>query len=91
MINMATKIQPLADYVLAQQEEAETKTASGLYLMEKSQEKPKIAKVLNVGKDVKTVKKGDRVIYKSYSTSDIKVGSEEYILIKEEDLLATVK
>jgi chaperonin GroES len=88
---MATKIQPLADYVLAQQEEAETKTASGLYLMEKSQEKPKIAKVLNVGKDVKTVKKGDRVIYKSYSTSDIKVGSEEYILIKEEDLLATVK
>jgi chaperonin GroES len=87
---MATKIQPLADYVLAQQEEAETKTASGLYLMEKSQEKPKIAKVLNVGKGVKTVKKGDRVIYKSYSTSDIKVGSEEYILVKEEDLLATV-
>jgi chaperonin GroES len=87
---MAAKVQPLADYVLAQQEEAETKTASGLYLMEKSQEKPKIAKVLNVGKDVKTVKKGDRVIYKGYSTSDIKIGSEEYILVKEEDLLATV-
>jgi chaperonin GroES len=88
---MAATIQPLADYVLAQQEEAETKTASGLYLMEKSQEKPKIAKVLNVGKDVKSVKKGDRVIYKSYSTSEIKVGAEEYILVKEEDLLATVK
>jgi chaperonin GroES len=88
---MAVNIQPLADYVLAQQEEAEAKTASGLYLMEKSQEKPKIAKVLGVGKDVKSVKKGDRVIYKSYSTSEIKVGADEYILVKEEDLLATVK
>ncbi len=88
---MAANIQPLADYVLAEQEDVETKTASGLYVMEKSQEKPKVAKVLAVGADTKTIKKGDRVIYKGYSTNDIKIDGKEYILIKEEDLLATVK
>ena len=88
---MTANIKPLADYVLAQQEEPETKTASGLYVMEKSQERPKIAKVLAVGDSAKTIKKGDRVIYKGYSTNDIKIDGTEYILIKEEDLLATVK
>jgi len=88
---MSINIQPLADYVVAQQEEAETKTASGIYLPDKAQEKPKIAKVLAVGKDVKQVKTGDRIIYKSYSTTDVKVGSLDYILVKEEDILATVK
>ena len=88
---MSVNIQPLADYVVAQAEEAETKTASGLYLPDNAKEKPKTAKVLAVGKDVKQVKVGDRIIYKSYSTTDVKVGSEEYILVKEEDVLATVK
>lgn len=88
---MSVKIQPLADYVVAQAEEAETKTASGLYLPEKAAEKPKVAKVLAVGKEVKQVKVGDRILYKSYSTTDVKVESEEYILVKEEDVLATVK
>lgn len=88
---MSAKIQPLADYVVAEGEEAETKTASGLYLPEKAAEKPKVAKVLAVGKDVKQVKVGNRIIYKSYSTTDVKVGVDEYILVKEEDVLATVK
>ncbi len=88
---MSVKIQPLADYVVASQEEAETKTASGLYLPDKAQEKPKIAKVLAVGKDAKQLKVGDRIIYKTYSTTEVKVGADEYILIKEEDVLATVK
>jgi len=88
---MAVNIQPLADYVVAQSEEPETKTASGLYLPEKSAEKPKTAKVVAVGKEVKQVKVGDRILYKSYSTTDVKVGTEEYILVKEEDVLATVK
>lgn len=85
------KIQPLADYVVAKVEEAEAKTASGLYLMEKSQEKPKTAKVTAVGKDVKQVKVGDLIIYKSFSTTEAKVGNDEFILVKEEDVLATVK
>lgn len=88
---MSAKIQPLADYVVAQSEEPETKTASGLYLPDNAQEKPKTAKVVAVGKEVKQVKVGDRIIYKSYSTTDVKIGSDEYILVKEEDVLATVK
>jgi chaperonin GroES len=88
---MSTKIQPLAEYVVAAQEEAETKTASGIYLPDKAAEKPKIAKVLAVGKKVKEVAIGDRILYKSYSTTEVKVGSDEFILVKEEDILATVK
>lgn len=88
---MSSKIQPLADYVVAVGEEAEAKTASGLYLPDNAKEKPKTAKVVAVGKEVKQVKVGDRIIYKSYSTTDVKVGADEYILVKEEDVLATVK
>lgn len=88
---MAVNITPLADYVVAQSEEAESKTASGLYLTQSAQEKPKTAKVLAVGKDIKEIKVGDKIIYKSYSTTDVKVGKEEYILVKEEDILAKVK
>lgn len=88
---MSVNIQPLADYVVAVGEEAATKTASGLYLPEKAAEKPKVAKVVAVGKEAKQLKVGDRIVYKSYSTTDVKVGSDEYILVKEEDVLATVK
>ncbi len=88
---MSVPIQPLADYVVTQAEEAPSKTASGLYLPDNAQEKPKTAKVLAVGSEVKRVKAGDKIIYKSYSTTEVKLGSEEYILVKEEDVLATVK
>lgn len=88
---MSTPLQPLGDYVVAQADEAETKTASGLYLPEKSAEKPKTSKVVAVGKEVKEVKVGDRIVYKSYSNTDVKVGGTEYILVKEEDILAKVK
>jgi len=88
---MSIPIQPLADYVVAQAEAAQSKTASGLYLPDNAQEKPKIAKVLAIGKDVKQIKVSDKILYKTYSTTEVKVGSEEYILVKEEDILATVK
>lgn len=88
---MSVNIQPLADYVVARQEEAESKTASGLYLPDKAQEKPKVAKVVAVGKKVQEIKTGDRIVYKTYSTTEVKVGADEYMLIKEEDILATVK
>jgi len=84
-------LNPLADWVVAEQEEAVTKTASGLYLPDKAAEKPKIAKVAKVGKGVKEIKAGDRIVYKSYSTTEVKVNDKEYILVKEEDILATVK
>lgn len=88
---MGVNIQPLADNVVAVGEEASAKTASGLYLPENAQEKPKTAKVVAVGKAVKSVKAGDRIIYKSYSTTEVKMGADEYLIIKEEDILATVK
>ena len=88
---MSVPIQPLADYVVAQQEEAEAKTASGLYIPGSAQEKPKVAKVLAVGKDVKNVRAGDRIIYGGYSNTDVKMGSDTYMLVKEENIYATVK
>ncbi len=88
---MSVPIQPMADYVVAQAEEPASKTSSGLYLPDNAQEKPKVAKVLAAGKEVKQVKTGDKIIYKSYSTTEIKLDGTEYILVKEEDVLATVK
>lgn len=88
---MSAPLQPLGDYVVAVGEEAETKTASGIYLPEKAAEKPKTAKVVAVGPNAKQIKSGDRIVYKSFSTTEVKVGGKEYILVKEEDVLATVK
>jgi chaperonin GroES len=88
---MSTPLKPLSDYVVAVGEEAETKTASGLYLPENAKEKPQTAKVVAVGPNAKQIKVGDRIIYKSYSTTDVKVDTTQYILVKEEDVLATVK
>ncbi len=88
---MNSPLMPLGDYVVTIAEEAQTKTSSGLYLPDNAAEKPKTAKVVAVGKDVKQVKVGDRVVYKSYSTTEVKVDSKEYILVKEEDVLAVVK
>jgi chaperonin GroES len=88
---MSTPLKPLGDYIVAVGEEAEHKTASGLYLPDKAQEKPKTAKVLAAGPNAKQVKVGDRIVYKSYSTTEVKIDGSEYILVKEEDVLATVK
>ena len=88
---MSTPIQPLADYVVAKPEEAAGKTASGLYLPDNAKEKPKTVKVVAVGPLTREVKVGDRIIYKGYSETNVKVGSDEFVLIKEEDIIATVK
>jgi len=88
---MSSPITPMADNVVAQLEEASNQTASGLYLPDNATEKPKTAKVVAVGKKVTDVKVGDRIIYKSYSSTDIKVDGQEYLIVKAEDILATVK
>lgn len=86
-----TPIKPLADYIVGCQEEAQTKTASGLFLPEKNAEKPKIAKVLEVGSGVADVKIGDRVIYGGYSNSEIKINGVDYLLIKLENVYAILQ
>jgi chaperonin GroES len=88
---MSTPLQPLGDYVVAVNEEAEAKTKSGLYIPDNAQEKPKTAKIVAVGPSAKQVKMGSRIVYKSYSTTEVKVEGTNYILVKEEDILATVK
>ena len=89
---MSVNVQPLGPFVVAQPEAAPAKTASGLYLPEKSVEKPKVAKVLAVGKEVRELKVGDRILYSSFSRAEVfKVGAEEFLLIEEKDVLATLK
>lgn len=87
---MSTPIKPLADRVVAVREAAQTKTASGLYLPDNAKEKPVVAKVEAVGPDVKGIKKGDKILYKEYSTTEIKIDGLEYLIVKEEDILATL-
>lgn len=87
---MSTPIKPLADRVVAVREVAAAKTASGIYLPDNAKEKPVFAKVEAIGPDVKTLKVGDKIIYKEYSTTELKVDSVEYLVVKEEDVLATV-
>ena len=88
---MSVPIAPLADYVVAEPIKSEAKTASGLYIPGGAQEKPQVVKVVATGTTVKGVKVGDNVIFKGYSQTEIKVGGTEYVLVKEEDIIATVK
>lgn len=87
---MSTPVKPLADRIVAVKEEPQTKTASGLYLPEAAKEKPSIAKVVAIGKEVKEVKVGDRIVHKEYSATTVKVDQDEYLIVSEEDVLATV-
>ena len=87
---MSAPIKPLADRVVAVKEEAQSKTAAGLYLPDSAKEKSAIAKVQEVGSEVKEIKTGDRIIYKEYSTTEVKIDGTEYLIVKEEDVLAKV-
>lgn len=87
---MSVALKPLAGGIVAVREEVQNKTASGLYLPDAAKEKPVVAKVVAVGKDVKEVKVGDKVVYKEYSVTELKVDGEEYLIIKEEDVLAVL-
>ena len=92
------KLIPLGDKVVLKQVEAEETTASGIILSAKTQEKPLEGIVVAVGpggvvdgKEVAMqVKEGDKVIYQKYSTKEVKVGGEEYLVVKQNDILAIV-
>ena len=91
-------IKPLGDRVLIKMKEAEETTKSGIILASKSQEKPQIAEVIEVGPGEKKedkfqemyVKKGDNVIVSKYSGTEVKYEGEDYIIVKQEDILAIV-
>lgn len=93
------KLVPLGDRVVLKQYEAEEKTKSGIILASKTQEKPQEAEVIAVGpggvvdgKEVTMqVKAGDKVIYSKYSGNEVKLGDEEYIIVRQNDILAVVE
>ncbi|MGE5309752.1 MAG: co-chaperone GroES [Sphaerimonospora mesophila] len=83
-------LKPLGERVVATREEAATKTAAGLFLPDNAKEKSHVAKVVAVGSQVTEIKPGDRIIIREYSTTDVKVEGVEYLIAKEEDVLAVV-
>ena len=87
-------IKPLADRVLIEPMEAETKTASGIYIPDTAKEKPQQGKVMAVGpgtKDEKlTVKVGDTVLYGKYAGTELKLGGSDYLMMRESDILAII-
>lgn len=93
------KLVPLGDRVVLKQLEAEETTKSGIILAGKAQEKPQEAIVIAVGpggvvdgKEVAMqVAEGDKVIYSKYSGNEVKLDGEEYIIVKQSDILAIVK
>lgn len=85
------KLQPLADRIVAKPVEPETKSPAGILLPDNAKDKTQMGEVVAVGKDVKEVKVGDRVIHSEYGPSRIKLNGEELLLIKEEDVYAVVQ
>lgn len=82
-------LNPLSDRVVAKKDQPETTTKSGILLGE-AKEAPAYAVVESVGPDVKSIKPGDKIVYKNYSTTDVKLDDTDYIIVKEEDVLATL-
>ena len=89
------KLVPLADRVVLKQLEAETKTQSGIILTSSAQEKPQEAEVVAVGPGTEEEKMevavGQKVIYSKYSGTNVKMGEDEYIIVKQGDILAIVE
>ena len=92
------KLVPLGDRVVLKQFEAEETTKSGIILTSKTQEKPQEAEVIAVGPGgnidrkevVMQVNVGDKVIYSKYAGTDVELDKEEYIIVKQSDILAIV-
>ena len=92
------KLVPLTDRVVLKQLEAEETTASGIVLPGAAQEKPQEAEVIAVGPGgvdgkeiVMQVKEGQKVIYSKYAGTEVKLDGEEYIIVRQNDILAIVE
>lgn len=100
MAQSKTNIKPLFDYVLVKPLEQESRTPSGIVLPDVAKEKPQVGEIMAVGPgalndDGKTipmvVKTGQKVIYKKWGGNEIKVGTEEWLLIEQKDIMAIVE
>ena len=93
------KLRPLQDRILVQRVEEETKTKGGIIIPDTAKEKPAEGKVVavgngKVGDDGKRValevKKGDRILFGKYSGTEVKIEGEEYLIMREEDVLGVI-
>ena len=93
------KLVPLTDRVVLKQSEVEETTKSGIILTGSAQEKPQTADVIAVGPGgmvdgkevVMQVKEGQKVIYSKYAGTEVKIDEEEYIIVKQNDILAVIE
>ena len=97
---MALKLRPLGDRVLVKRIEQETQLPSGLVLPETAKDKPQIGEVLAVGPGTRTddgkylpleVKVGQKVAFPKYAGTELRLNGDEYLLLRESDLLAVVE
>jgi len=97
-INVST-VNPLGDRVFVKVSESEEKTAGGILLPDTAKEKPQVGEVVAVGpgriqddgsRAPMDVKVGDKVLYSKYAGTDIKLGGDDYVLLTEKDILASV-
>jgi chaperonin GroES len=93
------KLQPLGDRVVVERDESEGKTAGGIFLPDTAKDKPVRGTIIAIGngkllddgtRGTLQVKVGDRVIFTSYAPEPFKMGDEEYLLMREEDILAVI-
>lgn len=94
------KVKPLFDYLLIQPLESDTTLPSGIVIPDSAKEKPQEGKVISVGPGAKDkdgklipmeIKPGSVVMYKKWGGTEIKLGGEDYILVKQDDILAIVE
>ncbi|ALF55099.1 MAG: co-chaperone GroES [Nostoc sp. TH1S01] len=92
-------VKPLGDRVFVKVSASEEKTAGGLYLPDTAKEKPQVGEVVALGAGKRNddgsrqeleVKVGDKVLYSKYAGTDVKLGTDEYVLLSEKDILAIV-
>lgn len=85
------KFKPLKDRVFVSYSGEAEKTAGGIYVPDTAKEKPQKGKVEAVGSEVKDVKVGDTVFFDRYSGSKVNMDNNEYLIIKEEDILGIIE
>jgi chaperonin GroES len=92
-------IRPLGDRVIVQRAEAEEKTAGGILLPETAKDKPKEGTVIAIGegrtldngqKSTFSVKNGDRILFSAYAGTEVKYLGDEYLIMREEDILGVI-
>ncbi len=88
-------IKPLADRVLVQAQEAETKTASGLFIPDSAKEKPQQGVIVAVGSGKKDepmeLKVGDKVMYGKYSGTEVSFEGTDYLIMRQSDVIAVIE